>query len=135
MSKILEKMWFIETSIKSKVKFNWDFYAELEKLMELVEKAIDEEIVPIFHVEYTDWWNASIKIKVNDTDKKIEKLITCNFTYNKTDEKFWYIDPQFLSSEISKKTQVYNMWKFPIKDKKKIIKKFIEKLIFIIEEY
>lgn len=135
MSKILEKMWFIETSIKSKVKFNWDFYTELENLMELVEKAIEEEIAEKFHIEYIDGSNASIKIKVNDADKKIEKLITCNFTYNKTDEKFWYIDPQFLSSEISKKTQVYNMWKFPIKDKKKIIKKFIEKLIFIIEEY
>lgn len=135
MSKILEKMWFIETSIKSKVKFNWDFYAELENLMELVEKAIEEEIAPKFHIEYTDGWNASIKIKVNDADKKIEKLITCNFTYNKTDEKFWYVDPQFLSSEISKKTQVYNMWKFPIKDKKKILQKFVEKLIFIIEEY
>lgn len=135
MSKILERLWYIENTNKSKVKFNWNFEEELKSLMEMVEKATEGEIDTKYELEYIDTWKADIKIKIADDERGIYKLITCNFTYNNTDEKFWYIDPQFLVTKLSNKTQVYNLWKFPIKDKKKIIKKFIEKLIFIIEEY
>lgn len=121
--------------VRSRVMFNGDFNGEMESLIWKVEIAIEKEIVPKFGIEYLNFWNTSIKIKVNDKTELIEKLITCNFAYNNVDAKFGYIDPQFLSSEISKKTKVYDLWKFAITEHDKIIKAFIKMLINIIEEY
>ena len=68
---------------------------------------------------YVIWYflNYSLKIKINDKAEFLEKLITCNFAYNKTDERYWYVDPQFLVDEISKKTKVHGMWKISILNK------------------
>lgn len=124
-----------KVSNKSKVKFNWDFAAEMEKLVNGVEKSIEKNILKKYKVEYTSFARTSIKIKINDTEKSIEKLITCNFTYNKTDERYGYVDPQFLVNEIWKKTKIYDMWKNSILDTDEIIRKFIKMLISIIELY
>lgn len=120
---------------KSKVKFSWDFHWEIDILMDLVEKAIEKEIIPNFKIEYINYWKNSLKIKINDKAEFLEKLITCNFAYNKTDERYWYVDPQFLVDEISKKTKVHGMWKISILNKENIIEKFIKTLISSIEEY
>ncbi|MDD2871041.1 MAG: hypothetical protein PHS49_03545 [Candidatus Gracilibacteria bacterium] len=124
-----------KVSNKSKVKFNGDFGKEMEKLMNLVETEVKKHILSKFRVEYTSYGNSSMKIKINDSDKAIEKLITCNFTYNKTDERYGYVDPQFLLNEIGKKTKIYDMGKYSILDSDKITKKFIKMLISIIEMY
>ncbi len=120
---------------KSKVKFSWNFHEEMEKLLKKVEKAVKTEIVPNYQVEYVNYWTASMRIKINDKNKWIEKLITCNFTYNNVDERYWYIDPELLSSELSQKTKVYSMWKFPIIEHERIVVDFVKKLIIVIESY
>ncbi len=121
--------------IKSKVMFNGDFDAEMKSLINKIEKAIVKDISTKFGLEYLNFWNTSIKIKINDKVELIEKLITCNFAYNNVDARYWYIDPQFLSDEISKKTKIYNLGKFSILDHEKIVKAFIKMLTQIIEEY
>lgn len=124
-----------KVSNKSKVKFSWDFEKELKSLMNQVEIAVKKHIIPNYKVEYTSYSNSSMKIKINDTDKSISKLITCNFTYNKTDERYWYVDPQLLSSELSKKIKVHGIGKFPILEKERIVDTFIKTLLAVIEEY
>ncbi|MDD2907553.1 MAG: hypothetical protein PHH98_02830 [Candidatus Gracilibacteria bacterium] len=121
--------------IKSKVMFNGDFLGEMEKLIEKIEIAVEKEIAPNYGLEYLNFGNTSIKIKINDKTQLIEKLITCNFAYNNVDERYGYIDPQFLSAEMSKKTKVHNLGKFPITEHEKIVKAFIKMLVNIIEEY
>lgn len=122
-------------SIKSKVMFKWDFTGEIKKIMWKVEKLVAKEIISKYWVEYTIYSKYWFKIKIDDIDKWIEKLITCNFTYNKTDEKFWYIDPQFLVNEVSKKMRVYDMWKYPILEHDLILKDFIKKFVAVIEQF
>lgn len=124
-----------KVSNKSKVKFSWNFEKELKSLMNQVEVAVKKYIIPKYRVEYTSYSNSSVKIKINDTDKSISKLITCNFTYNKTDERYWYVDPQILSSQISQKTKILGMGKFPILEKDRIVETFIKTLLAVIEEY
>jgi len=120
---------------KSKVKFSWDFENEIEKLMKMIEKSINKEIAPKYRIEYCNYWKNNLKIKINDNDKLIEKLIAFNLAYNNTDERYWYIDPQFLVNELWKKTKVIGMWKISIMDKENIIEKFIKILLSIIEQY
>ena len=121
--------------IKSKVMYNWDFVSEVKELVEILWDVIEKDILPVYKLDYINFANASLKIKVNDKEQMIEKMITFNLAYNRMDEKFGYIDPQFICDEISKKTKVYSLGRFFIKDKEKIIKAFLKMLIQIIEEY
>jgi hypothetical protein len=107
----------------------------MEILMKNVEKSVKKEIVPKYHVEYMNFWKNNMKIKINDKEKLIEKLISWNFTYNHTDERYGYVDPQILVNEMWQKTKVFGMWKFSILDNEKIVNKFIKSLISIIEQY
>lgn len=121
--------------IKSKVMYKWDFVDEVKDLVETLWEVIEKEILPKYKLDYINFANASLKIKVNDKDQMIEKMITFNLAYNIMDKKFGYIDPQFICDEISKKTKVYSLGRFFIKDKEKIINNFLKMLVWIIEEY
>ncbi len=124
-----------ELSIKSKKKYSWNFEQELQKIIESSEEVIRSEIIPKYSVEYTEFWNYTVKIKINDKTKMINKLIVCNFNYKINDVKFWYINPEFLSTEKWQKTRKYPLWKFSIDDTDKIMQDFIIKLVDIIEEF
>ncbi|MDP2395613.1 MAG: hypothetical protein Q8S84_06635 [bacterium] len=45
------------------------------------------------------------------------------------------MDPQLLSSELSKKIKVHGIGKFPILEKERIVDTFIKTLLAVIEEY
>lgn len=122
-------------SIKSKQKYSGNFDQELQKIIEKSEEVIRSEIIPKYSVEYTEFWNYTVKIKINDKTKMINKLIVCNFNYKPNDVKFWYINPGFLSTEKWQKTRKYPLWKYNIDNTDKIIKDFIIKLVDIIEEF
>ena len=121
--------------IRSKVRFQWNFHTELKKIMEMTENIIKKQIIPNYWVEYTEYGNTIIKIKINDKNLLAEKLIVCNYDYSKNDEKFWYVIPKFKVSEKSQKTRKYELEKFTISDNEKIIKAFIKSLVEIIEEF
>ena len=136
MPSILEQIRIIEKgSNKSKVKFQWDFHKELEKLLKKVEEAVTNQIIPNYWVIYTEYGTHWTKLKIKDDDLMVEKLIVCNFTFHKNDEKFWYVEPEFIVTEKSQKTKMYNIWKFSIRKTDDIIKAFVLKLIDCIEEF
>lgn len=122
-------------NIKSKVMFQWNFVEEVEKLINESEVLIREKIIKNYWVEYTEFWNHSFKIKIKDKNLMVEKLIACNFTYKKNDEKYGYIDPQFIVTQKWSKTKIYDAGKFKIWDKKIILDKIISQTIEIIEEF
>jgi len=124
-----------DLSIKSKVKFQWDWAKELEKIISEVEKIVEKKIIPNYQVGYTGYGDYIVKIKINDRKLLIDKLITCSFNYKKLDVKFWYINPEFIVTEKWQKTKKYNLWKFTISDTTKILDVFITKLLEIIEEF
>jgi len=124
-----------DLSIKSKIMFQWSFDKELEKIIDEAKKVIIKNILPWYWIDYTEYGDYIIKIKINDKELLIEKLITCIFNYKKNDVKFWYINPEFIVTEKWKKTKKYSLWKFTISDTDKIINIFLNKLVEIIEEF
>ena len=122
-------------SIKSKVMFKWDYLWEIKKIMTKIEKIVTKDVLTKYWIEYTSYSKYWFKIKIDDIEKSIEKLITFNLTFTKNDEKYWYIDPQFLSNEISKKTKIYDMWKYSILDHDKLLNDFIKKIVLVIEDF
>jgi hypothetical protein len=53
-----------------------------------MEPLVAEQVVKNYGVEYTEYSNNSMRIKIKDKNMMIEKLISCNFTYKANDEKF-----------------------------------------------
>lgn len=124
-----------EISIKSKSKFDDDFFGQIETLIEKLDNMVSGNIGKKYSVEYTNYSNNSIKIKINDNQKSIFKLIHCKLTYKQNDINFWYIHPEILSDVKWQKTITHKLEKFNIVDHKKILDSISEKLIEVIEEY
>lgn len=121
--------------IRSKVRFQWNFQETLDEIISAVEHSISKDIMPNYEVEYTQFWDQFIKLKVKDDNLMIDRLIVCNINYSKNDEIYWYIVPKFTSAEKSQKTKKYELPKFVITDNEQIIKAITEKLKEIIEEF
>jgi hypothetical protein len=85
--------------IKSKSMFDDDFFGQIKTLIEEIEKVISKNIITEYSVEYTSYSSNSAKIKINDKQKVIFKLINCKLTYKKSDIKFGYIHPEISSDE------------------------------------
>lgn len=124
-----------EVSIKSKSKFDEDFFEHIEILIEEIDKIVTENISKKYSVEYINYSNNSIKIKINDEQKLIFKLIHCKLTYKQNDINFWYIHPEILSDVKWQKTITHRLEKFNILDHKKILNSISKKIIEAIEEY
>ena len=121
--------------IKSKIKFQWDFKKSLNELVSKLEIKISEKIIKNYWVEYTSYWDQIIKVKVNDKNQMIEKLITCTLFYNKNDKTYGYITPLFTSAEKSQKTKKYELTRFSLSDIDLIVDKVIGKIVEIVEEF
>ena len=126
---------FENNKIRSKSMFNDDFFGQIKTLVEHMQDMIQEQIIPNYKIEYTSYWNNDAKIKINDKDQSIFKLIHIKLTYKKNDIKFWYIHPEILSGEKSQKTVTHKLWKFKIDEHKKVIDSILERLVEVIEEY
>jgi hypothetical protein len=115
--------------------FDDDFFGQLDEIISWLEKKVTEKIIPNYCIEYTAYWNYEAKIKINDTEKFLNKLITVRLLYKKNDIKFWYINPEILSDEKWQKTITYKLWKFKIDEHKIILDLIIKKMIDVIDEY
>jgi len=136
MSLLWEKMKeYYREPIRSKKMYDWNFHTTLEEIVLELEEAISKEIISKYWVQYTQYWDQIIKIKVKDDNLMIDKLIACNLDYSKNDERYGYIIPKFSSEEKWQKPRKHKLDKFVISEKKVIVSAIVEKLKEIIEEY
>ena len=121
--------------IKSRKKFGWDFKQLLKDLVSELEIGIAEQIIKNYWIEYTSYWDQIIKVKINDKNLMIEKLITCTLVYNSNDVRYWNITPIFVSAEKWQKAKKHELKSFAIMDKDVIVKAVVRKLLEVIEEF
>ncbi len=121
--------------IRSKSMYNDDFFGQLNEILEKLEELISKKITPYYEVEYTSYSNNSAKLKINDKKKSIFVLIHCKFIYKKNDIKFWYINPEIILNKKGQKTITYKIWKVKIDEHNIILKKIVQKIIEVIEEF
>ncbi|EKD66343.1 MAG: hypothetical protein ACD_49C00050G0013 [uncultured bacterium (gcode 4)] len=120
--------------IKSKVRFKWKFEDEFEKTIDIVEDFLEKELEKHFKVDSIISWNNNLKIRINDAEQGIQRIVNCVFRYDKTDIKFWYTHIELASSELSKKSKLHYVWKFSITDREKIKEKVLKDLIVWLKE-
>lgn len=122
-------------NIKSRVQYQWNFRGDLEKLVESMEPLVSQQVIKNYGVEYTEYGNHNMRVKIKDKNLMIEKLITCNFTYKPNDEKFGYVTPEFVVAEKGQKTKNYITKKHKLENKDAILSDVMESLLEIIEEF
>ena len=122
-------------NIKSRVQYQGNFRDDVEKLVESFEPLVAEKVIKNYWVEYTEYSNHSMRIKIKDKTLMIEKLISCNFTYKPNDEKFGYVTPEFVVTQKGQKTKNYIMKKHELWDTQDILDDVMESLLEIIEEF
>lgn len=113
-------------STRSTVRFQWDFRDELQKTIDILEVYFEEELWKYFVVDSVLAWGNEIKIRINDDEKNIRRVVNCIFRYHHNEQKFWNINIELGSYELSKKTMIYFVGTFSITDRERI-KKFLLK--------
>lgn len=121
-------------TIRSRVKFSWKFEDELQATIDVVEEEIENELHKYFGVWSILSGKNNIKIRINDEEKNIQRIVNCVFRYNNTDEKYWNVDIELASSQLSKKPNIKHIWKFKVLDRKNIVENIMEYLIEWINE-
>lgn len=122
-------------NIKSRVQYQGNFRDDVEKLVESFEPLVAKKVIQNYWVEYTEYSNHSMRIKIKDKTLMIEKLIACNFTYKPNDEKFGYVTPEFVVTQKGQKTKNYIMKKHELWNTQAILDDVMESLLEIIEEF
>ena len=107
-------------STHSTVRFNGDFKAELQKTIDMLDVFFEAELGKYFVVDSVLSGNYEIKIRINDEEKNIRRVVNCIFRYHHDEKKFWNINIELASSELSKKTKVHFVGTFSIIDRERI---------------
>lgn len=109
-------------SSRSTVRFQWDFRSELQKTIDILDEFFEAELGKYFVVDSVLSGNYEIKIRINDDEKNIRRVVNCIFRYHHDEQKFWNINIELASYELSKKTKVHFVGTFSIIDRERIKK-------------
>ena len=116
-------------STRSTVRFQWDFRAELQKTIDLLEIYFEDELPKEFVVDSVLAGNNEIKIRINDDEQNIRRVVNCIFRYHHDEQKFGNVNVELGSYEVSKKTMVYFVWTFSILDRERIKKILLQDVV------
>ncbi len=105
---------------RSTVRFNGDYRAELQKTIDILELYFEAELPKSFFVDSVIAWGYEIKIRINDEEQNIRRVINCIFRYHHDEQKFGNINIELGSYELSKKTMVFFVGTFSIIDRERI---------------
>ena len=120
-------------SSRSTVRFQWDFRVELQKTIDILETYFEAELPKHFVVDSVLAGGNEIKIRINDDEQNIRRVVNCIFRYHHDEEKFGNINIELGSYEVSKKTMVYFVGTFSIIDRERIKKILFKDVISCIK--
>ncbi len=114
--------------------FNGDFKAELQKTIDILEEFMEKNLREYFDVDSILGWRNNLKIRVNDRERNIEKMINCIFRYHHNEEKFGYVNIELVSYELSQKPKLHFVGRFGVLERDKINKSILEDIIICIKK-
>jgi len=123
-----------KTWIRSKAKFTKNFSEELSLTIQEVWEFLDTELEKNYQVEYVDISWRNIKIKIEDEEKFIFRIVNCVFENNSTDEKFGNTRIDLTFTELSKKPRYAVVWKFNILERENIKIQTLKQIVIWLEE-
>jgi hypothetical protein len=105
---------------KSNIRFSGNFSVELEKTLMFLDEYLEKELRLHYQIDSIHSEKNQIRIRVNDSEKLVKKVVTIILRYHHDDEWYGNIHIELDIREVSKKTLVHFVGTFSIKDRAKI---------------
>ncbi|MDD5197464.1 MAG: hypothetical protein PHN60_01245 [Candidatus Gracilibacteria bacterium] len=119
--------------IRSTVMFQGKYKEELQKTMDSVEKAIEEDLKDYFVVDSILGGNNNLKVRIDDREQGVERIVNCMFRHHHTDERYGNIHIDLVTTGLGIKSKLHEVGKFSILDRETIKEKVLKDLIICVK--
>lgn len=119
--------------IRSTVMFQGKYKEELQKTMDILEKAIEEDLSEYFVVDSILGGNNNLKVRIDDQDQGVERIVNCMFRHHHTDERYGNIHIDLVTTGLGMKSKLHNVGKFGILDRGTIKERVLKDLVICVK--
>lgn len=120
--------------IRSTVMFQGKYKEELQKTMDLIEKAIENESWKHFIVDSILGGNNNLKVRIDDTEQGVERIVNCMFRHHHMDERYGNIHIDLVTTGFGIKSTLHEVGKFNVLDRKTIIENILRDLLMCVKK-
>ncbi|MBP9780143.1 hypothetical protein KBD33_06015 [Candidatus Gracilibacteria bacterium] len=113
----------------SKIMFQGDFKKELQKTIDILGEYIEKNLCDSFEIDSVIGGRNSLKIRINDAEHNVNKMINCIFRYHHDEEKFGHVNIEIVASEHSKETKLHFVGRFGVLERDKINKSVFDDVL------
>ena len=78
--------------------FQGKYKEALCQMMDMLEYAIEHDLTEHFIVDSILGGSHNLKVRIDDTDQGIERIVNCMFRHTHTDERYGYISIDLITT-------------------------------------
>lgn len=120
--------------IRSTVMFQWKYKEELQKTMDIIEKSIEEDLWDYFIVDSILWGNNNLKVRIDDQEQGMERIVNCMFRHHHTDERYGNIHIDLVTTGLGIKSRLHKVGKFSVLDRETIRERVLKDLVMCVKK-
>ncbi|MDD2916964.1 MAG: hypothetical protein PHH70_03935 [Candidatus Gracilibacteria bacterium] len=120
--------------IRSTVMFQGKYKEELQKTMDMVEKAIEDESGKHYIVDSILGGNNNLKVRIDDQEQGVERIVNCMFRHHHTDERYGNIHIDLVTTGLGIKSTLHNVGKFSVLDRETIKKRVLKDILLCVKK-
>jgi len=98
-------------------------------MINILDTYLEQELPQYFVVDSILAGGNEIKIRINDDEQNIRRVVNCIFRYHHDEQKYGNINIELGAYELSKKTMVHFVGTFSIIDHERIKRVLLEDII------
>ncbi|MDD5376658.1 MAG: hypothetical protein PHH16_00920 [Candidatus Gracilibacteria bacterium] len=115
--------------IRSTVMFQGKYKEELQKTMDAVESAIEKESGKHFVVDSILGGNNNLKVRIDDPEQGVERIVNCMFRHHHTDERYGNVHIDLVTTGLGIRSRSHTVGKFGILERETIKEKVLRDLV------
>jgi len=119
---------------RSTVMFHGDYKRELEKLLDVVDSAIENGLPEHLVVDSILGGNNNLKVRLEDTEHGVERIVNCMFRHHHTDERYGNIHIDLVTNGHGLKSELTSIGKFSIVDHATIREKILRGIVSCVKK-
>lgn len=119
--------------VRSTVMFQGKYKDELQKTMDIIEKAIEDESGKEYIVDSILGGNNNLKVRIDYSEHGVERIVNCIFRHHHTDERYGNINIDLVTTGFGIKSSTRELGRFSILDRKTIQTKILENILVCIQ--
>ncbi|MDD2892058.1 MAG: hypothetical protein PHQ95_03775 [Candidatus Gracilibacteria bacterium] len=121
-------------TIRSTVMFQGKYKEELQKTMDILEKAIEDESGKQYIVDSILGGNNNLKVRIDDQEQGVERIVNCKFRHHHTDERYGNIHIDLVTTGLGIKSTTHEVGKFNIMNREVIVEKVLKDMLACVKK-